>query len=211
MPFIFAPIWITKLILMITTNNSSSLIQEKSVNALLVIDIQENLLNPASVIHIDTTNIELFLSNLNHVIKEFEMKKNHIFYIINEWSNPIWNFFTKNVCKKGGKGVGIDNRLNVVNDNIFSKSKANSLSNKSLLANLKANNITNVYVMGLQAEYCVKATVNGLLKEKFNVVVVKDALGSVNTTKYNKTINYFERKDIKLIETKNIKDSLICN
>ena len=65
--------------------------------------------------------------------------------------------------------------------------------------------------MGLQAEYCVKATVNGLLKEKFNVIVVKDALGSVKTTKYNKTINYFERKDIKLIETKNIKDSLICN
>ena len=187
---------------MASTDHTSSI---QSVNALLVIDIQENLLNPSSFIHIDTSNMDQFLSNLNDVIREFETTGNHILYVINEWTNPFINFFTKNVCKKGGKGVGIDRRLDIVNNNIFSKSTGNALTNISLLEYLQTHPITNVYVMGLQAEFCIKATVEGLLEEKFNVLVIKDALGFKNSKKHNRIMKHFKNRNAKLIETKDVK------
>ena len=55
--------------------------------ALLVIDIQENLVNPDSKIHMDTTNIDRFLRNVNHSIEVFENSGLPVFYITNEWTN----------------------------------------------------------------------------------------------------------------------------
>ena len=186
------------------SEHKTSVVRELSVYALLVIDVQENYLNPLSFIHIDTTGVDLFLSNMNHVIDVFSANNNHVIYVVNEWTNPIMNFFTNNVSKKGEEGVGIDNRLNVINNNIYSKSKPNSLSNKDLLTLLRTNNITDVYVIGLMTEGCINATVEGLIKENFNVIVVKDALGYMRAGKHNKTIKKFEKRNIKLIETKDI-------
>jgi nicotinamidase-related amidase len=167
--------------------------------ALLVIDIQENLVNPNSKIHIDTSGIDLFFHNLNKSISQFDDNKDLIIYVVNEWTSPFMNWATGNVCKKGGAGVGIDKRLLIVNDRIYSKSKSNALTNKDLLKNLRDNKITDVYVMGLLAEGCVKATVKGLRKEKFNALVIEDALGSKNITIKTKVIDDFHENGIKTI------------
>lgn len=169
--------------------------------ALMVIDIQENLVNPNSKFHIDTSDIYGFFHNLNKSIAEFNDNKDLVIYVVNEWTNPFVNWVTRNTCKKGGLGVGLDKKLVVVNDNIYSKSKPNSLSNKELLNCLKTNNITDVYVMGLLAEGCVKATIKGLIKERFNVIVIEDALGSTNDRNKSKVVNYLHKKNIKTIRT----------
>ena len=114
------------------------------------------------------------------------------------------NWITGNVCKKGGIGVGLDKRLILVNDKIYSKSKSNALTNKDLLKCLRDNNISEVNVMGLLAEGCVKATVQGLIKENFNVIVIEDALGSKSNTNKSRVINYFHKNNIKTIKTKEI-------
>jgi Amidases related to nicotinamidase len=178
--------------------------QTVSKKALIVIDIQENLVNPNSKIHIDTSGVNLFFLNLNRSITKFSNNNDLVIYIVNEWSNPIMNWTTGNVCKKGGIGVGLDKRLILVNNNIYSKSKTNALSNKDLLKYLRDNNISEVYVMGLLAEGCVKATVKGLIKENFNVIVIEDALGSKNNTNKFKVIEYFNKSHIKTIKTKEV-------
>jgi nicotinamidase-related amidase len=61
-----------------------------------------------------------------------------------------------------------------------------------------------VYVTGLFAEGCVKATVKGLIKEKFNVVVIEDALGSKNSSKKTEVINYLNRSRVKTMKTQEI-------
>jgi nicotinamidase-related amidase len=94
--------------------------------------------------------------------------------------------------------------LVLVNDKIYSKSKSNALTNKDLLKYLKDNKVSDVYVMGLLAEGCVKATVKGLIEEKFKVTVVEDALGSKNETNKSKVINYLHKNDIKTIRTNEI-------
>lgn len=169
--------------------------------AVMVIDIQENLVNPNSKIHIDTLGIDLFFRNLNKNISQFNDNRDLVIYVVNEWKSPFINWATGNVCKKGGAGVGLDNRLILVNDKIYSKSKSNALTNKDLLKYLRDNKITDVYVMGLLAEGCVKATVKGLRKQKFNVFVIEDALGSKNIANKTKVINYFREIGIKTIST----------
>lgn len=173
--------------------------------ALLVIDVQENLVNPNSKFHIDTTDVDTFFSNLNESISWFNNKKDLVLYVVNEWTNPLINLVTSNTCKKGGKGVGIDKKLLMVNNDIYSKSKPNSLTNKNLLLRLRKNDIKDVYVMGLLAEGCVKATVKGLIKEHFNVTVIVDALGSKNDKNKLKVIDYLHKNGIKTIETKELK------
>jgi nicotinamidase-related amidase len=172
--------------------------------ALIVIDIQENLVNPNSKIHIDTTGIDIFFQNLNKAISKFNDDNDLVIYVVNEWTNPIKNWATGNVCKKGGKGVGLDKRMNLVNNRIYSKSKPNALTNKDLLNYLNENKITEVYVMGLLAEGCVKATAKGLKKEKFNVIVIDDALGSKSNSNKIKVIDYLRKNNIRTIKTNQI-------
>ncbi len=194
---------ITKIFLCFTLLSSfSALGQTLDKKALLVIDIQENLVNPNSKIHMDTSGIDLFFRHVNSSITRFNEHQDIVVYVVNEWTNPMMNWITGNVCKKGGIGVGLDKRLIVVNDLIFSKSKSNALSNKALLKYLKDQKITEVFVTGLLAEGCVKATVQGLIKDKFEVFVIQDALGSKSQINKTKTIDFFRENEINMIVTK---------
>ena len=192
---------ICKIVTFIVISTSMIFGQVIDRKALLVIDVQENLVNPNSKIHIDTSGIDLFFHNLNKSISQFDDNKDLVIYVVNEWTSPFMNWATGNVCKKGSAGVGLDKRLLIVNDKIYSKSKSNALSNKDLLKNLRDNKITDVYVMGLLAEGCVKATVKGLIKEKFNVLVIEDALGSKNIAIKTKVIDFLHENGIKTIRT----------
>ena len=108
-----------------------------SGKALLVIDIQENLLNPDSRIHIDITNIDQFFRNVNHTIDLFENSGLPVLYITNEWTNFLLNWITGNVCKKGGKGVGPDPRLRRVNMKLYRKSTKSAFINTEVLKDLR--------------------------------------------------------------------------
>src|SRR6478735_2559139 len=167
--------------------------------ALLVIDIQENLLNPASKLHMDTTNIDRFLRNVNHSIEVFEKSGWPVFYVTNEWTNYLLNWITGNVCKKGGKGVGPDPRLRRVNMKLYRKSTKSALLNTELLKDLQDWKVSEVFLVGLFAEHCVKATMMDALKEDFRVAVVTDGLGSKNEKNLRRSVEYFRSKKVSLV------------
>ncbi len=82
---------------------------------------------------------------------------------------------------------------------MFSPNRSPIRSNPDLLKLLKDNQISEVYVMGLLAEGCIKATENGLINEDFKVVVIEDVLGSKNAKKLEFTLNYFRQQRIKTV------------
>ena len=177
-------------------------LQNKKI--LLVIDVQENLVNPDSRIHIDPTSIDFFFDNVNEAIFKFNICGNEVIYVVNEWTNLFQNLITGNVCKKGGNGVGLDKRLMIINNKIYSKSEPNSLTNKDLLKYLKENNVSDVYIIGLLAEGCVKATAKALKSEKINVIVIENALGSKSQKIKNEVSEYFVMHGINRIKTDDI-------
>lgn len=195
-------IWMV--ILAIQLSNLDGICQNTSNKALLVIDVQENLVNPDSKIHIDTTNLETFFKFMNSAIDKFHSSGSLVTYIVNEWSNPIINWGTGNVCKKGGKGVEIDQKLKLVNNHIYFKSKPNALYNKYLIDFLRENKITTVYVIGLMAEGCIKATVEGLLRENYHVIVLEDAIASKNAKCKSKALSYFQNKAVDIMRVRDL-------
>jgi nicotinamidase-related amidase len=178
--------------------------QTPTKKALFVIDMQENLLNPSSSMHIDTSGIQTFFKHVNDAIITCKNRGDEVIYIVNEWTNPFENLFTGNVCKKGGHGVGLDHRLLKVNDHIYAKSHPSSLSNKDLLKLIRNSYINEITVVGLMAEGCVKATAKDLKSKKFNVIEVEDALGSQSEVKKNKAIRFLHDNNIKTIQTNEI-------
>src|SRR6185295_19666055 len=99
----------------------NSMAEQKPTNkALLVIDVQENLFDTRFPFHMDPTAISSFMSNLHKSIEFFEENYLPVIYIVNEWTNPVLNLLTRNVCKKGGKGTGIDKRVNRVTGKVYS-------------------------------------------------------------------------------------------
>jgi nicotinamidase-related amidase len=153
---------------------------EQTLNkkALLVIDVQENLLDSNSRVHVVPVSIPSFIQNLNKSIEFFERNNMPVIYIVNEWTNPILNMLTGNVCKRGARGTGIDKRVRLVNKMIYKKSKMNALTNKELSKFLKENSISELYIAGLFAEACIKETVKGAIKYDYNVILIEDAVGS---------------------------------
>ena len=170
-----------------------------SNKALLVIDVQENLLSPASRLHVDPDAVPFFITQLNKTIKYFKDDKAHVLYVVNEWTNPLLNFLTGNVCKKGGNGTGIDKRVDLVSGTIYSKSKMNALSNKGLLQYLHQNSITELYITGLFAEACVRGTAKGAIKKGYKTIIIEDAVGSKNSLKKFRAMNVCKDRGVKVI------------
>src|SRR5690349_12035802 len=86
-----------KLLIMATTivtTHTEVLAQTGRKMALLVIDVQENLLKPESKWHMDTAAIPSFLSSLNRAIQFFEENHLPVLYTQNEWTNPILNMIS---------------------------------------------------------------------------------------------------------------------
>ncbi len=191
-------------ILLVLQANINIAKAQKNNSALLVIDLQQNFLDSESKLHIDTTHLNVFLANVNQAIEHMHNKGGTVFYVVNEWVSPIKNMVTGNVCKKGAEGVGIDSRIKRITPEVYTKSKGNALSNVDLLMDLKANKINDVYVVGLFAEGCVKATVKGLLQEEFNPIVIEDALGSKNEEKRMKIVEAFKEDGVKVIRVKEL-------
>ncbi len=181
-------------------DKSTSLIaQIKHKKILLVIDVQENLLRSQSKIHIDPGTVAPFLASLNKSIKAFEEHGLPVIYTINEWTNPLLNLLTGNVCKKGTKGTGIDNTVSIINNNIFYKSSNNALKNKNLLGFLKKESIYEIYLSGLFAEYCVKSTLKAAINKHYRVIVIEEAVGSKNEKLKSKSIDYFRKKGASIL------------
>jgi nicotinamidase-related amidase len=187
------------LIISFTLLISYTMHAQTAKEALLVIDVQENLLNPASKMHIDSTIVDSLCININEAIEKFRNNNLPVIYIANEWSNPLLNMLTGNVCKKGGPGTNIDKRIIRVNDSVYKKSRGNALTNESLLQYLKTNHITRLTLCGLFAEYCVKMTLVDGLKKGFTVLVLQDAIGSKNNVKKSKSIAFYKRKGATLV------------
>ena len=193
-----------KLIIMATTflaSATSAMAQKQTKKVLLVIDVQENLLKPHSKLHVDPKTVSSFIENLNKSIKFFKENNMPVIYTINEWTNPILNLLSGNVCKKGNKGIDIDKSVDLVSDQVYKKSKMSALSNKELSRFLKQNDISEVYITGLFAEACVKGTTKAAIHNNYNVVIIEDAVGSRNSKKKLRSISYCQRKGAKIISS----------
>lgn len=71
---------------------------------------------------------------------------------------------------------------------------------------LKDKKVTDVYIVGLATDYCVKYTALDAVRLGFNTIVIEDATRGVNlkSNDVKKAIEEMKKKDVKIIQSKDI-------
>ena len=102
---------------------------------------------------------------------------------------------------KGKLGTEIDKRITIMSDNCFSKSMPDAFSNPKFEAFLNEKQINELYLVGLDAEGCVKFTAKGALKRGYNVTIITDGIVLLAENKWDKLLENFEQDGITLISS----------
>jgi nicotinamidase-related amidase len=168
---------------------------------LLVIDMQSALLQAGKGgLHVDSVLTLDLVKKTNQSIHAAVSTGMLVAYTMNEWTNPLENTFTHNVCKKGLPGTAIDSRIDVVDSLIFHKSISNALSNRRLLQFIRANGITRIYLSGIMAEGCVQSTARSSVKNGFETFLIVPAIGSSSRSKLKFNIDKLKKLGVRTVD-----------
>lgn len=152
--------------------------------ALVVIDIQNDI----------TKHYKEIIDNINKAVEWAVGKGLHIIYIRHENLSAGTRTF-----KHGTPGADLAPDMNVVNGNIFTKTKSNALTSEEFVAFIDANGITDFYVTGADATVCVKSTCFNMRKAGYGVTVVSDCVTSYDKKKIPEMLEYYESKGCVLV------------
>ena len=147
--------------------------------ALVVIDLQNDI----------TKNYRNIIEKVNTAILWAQSVGMHIIYI--KHNNITAGTRT---LKPGTKGAELVPELNVVSNNIFVKTKSNSLTSEAFRDFIKANGIDEFYICGADATACVKSTCYNMTKAGYTVHVLSDCVTSYDLKKIDEMIAYCASK-----------------
>ena len=152
--------------------------------ALVVIDIQNDI----------TKNYKEIIGNINQAIDWAVKEDIHVVYIRHENLSAGTRTF-----KPDTRGFELVPDLNLVSENIFTKSKGNALTSEAFSGFVRANGIDEFYITGADAVACVKSTVFNLRQEGYNVHVLSDCITSYDKRKIDEMLRYYESKGCEII------------
>ena len=156
--------------------------------ALVVIDIQNDI----------TKHYRDIIGNINAAIEWATAEGMHVVYIKHNNVTAATRTF-----KPGSKGEELVPEIKIVSDNIFVKTKSNTLTSEAFSAFIAASGINEFYVAGADATACVKSTCFNMAKAGFTVHVLSDCITSYDLKKLPEMLAYYENKGCevkKLIE-----------
>jgi nicotinamidase-related amidase len=152
--------------------------------ALVIIDIQNDI----------TKNYKEIIGNINRAIDWAIEEGMHVVYIRHENLSDGTRTF-----KPGTKGAELAPDINIVSDNIFTKSKGNALTSENFAEFVRANGINEFYIAGADAVACVKSTVFNLRQEGYRVHVLSDCITSYDKRKIDEMLRYYESKGSEIL------------
>tara|TARA_B100001109_G_scaffold49003_1_gene39468 strand:- start:285 stop:851 length:567 start_codon:yes stop_codon:yes gene_type:complete len=152
------------------------------VNALIIVDIQEKIINPVF-------NKDSITKNIKKLIDSYQILEENIF--VSE-QNPLKLGKTiPELLPKGG--------FNKIEKMEF------SLANiKEFLKELKNKKITNLIVCGIETHICIQQTVLDCLQKGFEVILISDAMGSRNRVDHEIALQRMMQKGAILTTTESI-------
>jgi nicotinamidase-related amidase len=165
-------------------------------SALLVIDVQKD--TTSNTAYGDTAE---FVEKVNQAIAFAQANGMDVLYVKNEYGyNPIVLLLSMGKYREGTTGAELDNRLQVVNDNVFSKSIGDSFSSKAFEDYLISKNIDTLYIIGADAVACVYSTAQGGVNRHYNVTIIKDAIITVNDDIMNQMLEQYASYGINVVD-----------
>lgn len=152
--------------------------------ALIIIDIQNDM----------TKNYKEIIDNINNSIDWAVRNDIHVVYIRHYNLSAGTRTFKPNTY-----GSELVSDLNIVSNNIFTKSKGNVLTSEEFTSFVNENGICEFYMTGGDAIACIKSSAYNLIKANFIVHVLSDCITSYDKNKIKEMLQYYENKGCKLI------------
>ncbi|AZP03667.1 cysteine hydrolase [Jeotgalibaca ciconiae] len=161
-------------------------------SALLVLDIQNDTLGIK-----EYGNTDSLMNNINSAITYAENNHIDILYLTQGFSNPIDKLLSGGLYKKGSVGAELSSQLRVLSPHIFSKEKTDAFSSNELEEYLLKEGITTLYLIGADASACVYKTALGGRNRGYEVIVLSDAVFSINDTFLDRALANYKKNKIK--------------
>ena len=143
--------------------------------ALVVLDIQEGYTGTATRQPVTIPPATGMLATVNRLIDWAAASGIEVAYVRQVFSNNLI------VRLHGGRRQGrviIDRRIRVVNGNDFEKNRTDAFSSRQLEQFLIGRQVDELFLVGVDAAYCVYYTALGALNRGYRVTVVADAVAS---------------------------------
>lgn len=139
---------------------------------LLVLDIQKLFTSTT----ISDSSAMSLIDNSNSIISKFN--PNNVIYI--QSIARVLNVSLKGFRVDTLPDLELDPRLNIVNNNIFTKNKGNAFTSEELNSFVEKSSIKEIIVIGLLAENCVKETLLGGKKKGYTMYYIPEAIAAKN-------------------------------
>jgi nicotinamidase-related amidase len=150
--------------------------------AILLIDLQTDFLDwEEGRMPVDRMGSEEVIKIANEILAKKILPDALPVLIMSKFplSARIANLFRKNAALVGSPGADIDERILMPESTVvFEKIESSAFSNPEVTAFLKNRNIKDLFILGVFAEGCVRATVLDAIKIGFNVCVIENAVAT---------------------------------
>jgi nicotinamidase/pyrazinamidase len=170
--------------------------------ALLVIDVQEDYTGLRSKQPPLFKGVEREIATINKLIDRASQAGIEVAYIRQVFDN---NFITRFLVRRtidGLPGTEVDPRVKIINQNDFTKKISDAFSNPRLEEFLINNQVDEIYLVGLDAAYCVYYTALGARNRGYKVTVVRDAI--MSRKNMNDVLKSYEKDGIGLTSSKEL-------
>ena len=159
--------------------------------ALVVLDIQEGYSPTARRRPVTIAPANRLITTVNRLIDQAVASGTEVVYIRQVFSSNLF------VRLHGGRRQGtviVDRRLKLVSDNDFAKNRTDAFSSRQFEQFLIDKQVNELFLVGVDAAYCVYYTALGARNRGYTVTVVQDAVLSRN--RMEKVLARFKRKGI---------------
>jgi nicotinamidase/pyrazinamidase len=171
--------------------------------ALFVIDIQEDYTGKTAHPPFPYKDSEKSIATVNKIIEEASRKQIIVVYIQQEFDGFLGKTFSRvfsgGTAIKGNPGTEIDERISIVSHHIFSKPKGDAFSNPKLEAFLVEQQVNELYLVGLDAEFCVYHTAKGALNRGYNATIITDGILLQAERKWDALMKKYKQDGIHLM------------
>ena len=154
--------------------------------ALLVIDIQEDTTGTMALPLSPYKDKAEYIARLNKLIEDASTKNILIVYVKQEfdglWGKTLSRAVLCGSDIKGQPGTKVDKRIAMLSNYKFSKPQGDSFANPKLNEFLTGQRVNELYIAGLDPEFCIYATARGALNRGYKVNVITDAILSWRDT-----------------------------
>jgi nicotinamidase-related amidase len=169
-------------------------------SALLVIDIQEYTTGEVSVNEVFKSEADNLINRINRITEKSAENGIPVIYIRTEISNPVINLMNNSLAP-GSLGGQLDRRLKIQSEYIIPKKKQDAFSNSDLDSILINMEISRLFVVGLDAAFCVNSTIDGARNRGYKIAAISDAIISNPDTVKIQMLKEYTGKGVEILST----------